>query len=198
MKADVCTPQVTLYTDFKKEHSELSFEAMKEEVAATLAMTGLQLQWRSLSQPESTSGELAVVTFTGKCRMNDVLLPHSESGPLGWTYIEDGHTSPFSKVDCDRIREFINPLVAGAGRDDREALLGRALGRVLVHELYHVFSDSRRHASRGLRKAFFTARDLLRDHPRLDEKDVNTLRQGKLRRLFERKQRAQVLPSSCQ
>jgi hypothetical protein len=198
MKADVCTPQVTLYTDFKEEHSKLSFEAMKKEVAANLAMTGLQLQWRSLSQPESTSGELVVVTFTGKCRMNDLLLPHSESGPLGWTYIEDGHTSPFSKVDCDRIREFINPLVAGAGRDDREALLGRALGRVLVHELCHVFSDSRGHASRGLRKAFFTAPYLLLGHPRLDEKDVNTLRQGKLRRLFERKQRAQVLPSSCQ
>jgi hypothetical protein len=144
MKADVCTPQVSLYTDFKNEHSKLSFEAMKEEVAANLAVTGLQLQWRSLSasQPESTSGELVIVSFTVKCRMNEQLLSRSESGPLGWTYIEDGHTSPFSKVDCDRIREFINPLVAGAGRDDREALLGRVLGRVLVHELCHVFSDS--------------------------------------------------------
>jgi hypothetical protein len=96
MKADVCTPQVSLYTDFKNEHSKLSFEAMKEEVAANLAVTGLQLQWRSLSasQPESTSGELVIVSFTVKCRMNEQLLSRSESGPLGWTYIEDGRDGP--------------------------------------------------------------------------------------------------------
>jgi hypothetical protein len=173
---------------------------MKEEVGATLAAAGLQVQWRSLriSQPEITSGDLVVVSFTGKCRMNDLFLPHVESGPLGWTYVEDGHTSPFSNVDCDRIRAFINPLVADAGWDDREALLGRALGRVLVHELYHVFSDSKGHASQGLCSALFTARYLLLGHARLYEKDVSTFRNGELRRLFGRKHIAQVLPSSCQ
>ena len=152
MDGSVCVPPVTLYTDFAKDHSELSFEAMKEEVAAALAVAGLQVQWRPLrsSRGESTPGDVVVLSFTGKCRMNDLFLPRVESGPLGWTYMEDGHISPFSSVDCDRIRKFINPLVTGAGPDDRETLLGRALGRVVVHELYHVFSDSRGHASQGL------------------------------------------------
>lgn len=196
MKAGVCAPPVILYTDFEKEHSTLSFEAMKEEVAAIMAPTGLQLEWRFLNQTESTLGELVVVSFTGRCRMNDLPLPRAESGPLGWTYMADGHTSPFSHVDCNRVRGFINPLVAGARWEEQETLLGRALGRVLVHELYHVFSDNKRHASRGLRKAFCTARDLLLGHPRLDEKDVNTLRNGKFHRLFEAKH--EVLPGGCQ
>ena len=200
MKGGVCTPPVTLYTDFKEDHSQRSFEAMKEEVGTTLAAAGIQVQWRSLriSQSEITSGDLVVVSFTGKCRMNDLFLPRVESGPLGWTYVEDGHTSPFSNVDCDRIRAFINPLIPDTGRDDREALLGRALGRVLVHELYHVFSDSRGHASQGLCSGLFTARYLLLDHARLDEKDVSTFRNGELRRLFGRKHIAQAPPGGCQ
>ena len=196
VQAGVCALPVILYTDFKKEHSELSFEAMKEEVAAIMAPAGVQFQWRSVSQTESTPGELVVVSFTGRCRMNDLLLPHPEPGPLGWTYMADGHTSPFTHVDCDRVREFINPLVAGAGWDQRETLLGRALGRVLVHELYHVFSDSNRHASRGLRKASCTARDLLAEPQGLDSKDVNTLRHGKFHRLFQTESQPQ--PGGCQ
>jgi len=200
VKASVCSPLVTLYTLFNNEHSELSFEAMKEEVAAILAPTGLQLEWRPLTvtPQESSADEVVVVSFIGKCRMNDLSLRHAEPGSLGWTNLADGHTRPFSVVDCERIRKLINPLLAGVKRGDREALLGRALGRVLAHELYHVFSDSRRHASRGLCKASFTARDLLLDHPRLDEKDVDTLRKGKLSRLFRPKTAlAQALPSRC-
>ena len=114
-----------------------------------------------------------------------------DSGDLGWSYSRDGHVTPFTDVDCDRVRQFINSAVVHTKWADRDVILGRALGRVLAHELYHIFADSRQHARNGLAKAFFTPRDLLSDHFTLEEKDANTLRNGKLRGLLE-----QDLPAS--
>jgi hypothetical protein len=195
IKTIVRTPPVILYANFKGEHSEISFKAMREEVDAIMGPIGLHFEWRSI--PASSTGgfsnELVVVSFTGRCRMDNAFLPRVESGALGWTYLLDGHASSFSVVDCDRIRQFINPVVAAVRWEDRDGMLGRALGRVLVHELYHVFSDSKRHASRTLVRAFYTPHELVFDHPRLDEKDVDTLRNGRLHGLLEPKRAAQML-----
>jgi len=193
MTVGTCTPPVTVYTHFEQEYSVRLMETVKEEVRSIMAPVGLQLEWRSIEAHASSalSSELAVVSFKGKCRMDDLLLPPVDSGDLGWSYSRDGHVTPFTDVDCDRVRQFINSAVVHTKWADRDVILGRALGRVLAHELYHIFADSRQHARNGLAKAFFTPRDLLSDHFTLEEKDANTLRNGKLRGLLE-----QDLPAS--
>jgi hypothetical protein len=39
--------------------------------------------------------------------------------------------------------------------------MGRALGRVLAHELYHIFANTTRHAADGVGKPAYSVADLL-------------------------------------
>jgi hypothetical protein len=45
----------------------------------------------------------------------------------------------------------------------REFLYGRAMGRVVAHELYHILSNEPGHEEGGVAKPFFTTRDVLAD-----------------------------------
>lgn len=62
-----------------------------------------------------------------------------------------------------------------------DAMLGRALGRVLAHELGHLLLALNRHRSSGLMRASFKHRDLADNRGRpfkLSSKDVERLREG--------------------
>ena len=48
--------------------------------------------------------------------------------------------------------------------------LGRALGRVLAHELYHIFANTTKHARAGIAKSCYTAPELLADEFHLTER----------------------------
>ena len=45
----------------------------------------------------------------------------------------------------------------------REFLYGRAMGRVVAHELYHILSNEPGHDEDGVAKPSFTTRDVLAD-----------------------------------
>jgi len=77
---------------------------------------------------------------------------------LGFTYIMGGEPSPFSNIECDRVR---SSLGAQPGRGD--LAFGRALGRVLAHELHHVIDRTRRHTAAGYTRKSLTAADLVAD-----------------------------------
>jgi hypothetical protein len=67
--------------------------------------------------------------------------------------VSDGAILPFSDVDCDRIRSFVRQGLMAKDRDDREEAFGRSVGRVLAHDLYHIFANTARHGSWGVGKA---------------------------------------------
>ena len=148
---------------------------------------GLQFAWRDLRSSTGTevSVELVVVSFKGTCQMTDSFAPGGENGALGWTHMSDGTVLPFSDVDCDKIRRFIASQVLSFDPQQREIVYGRAMGRVLAHELYHVFSNTTRHAAWGVAKAFYTAHDLVSDEFHFQEKDNRALRAGKLRAVLQ-------------
>jgi hypothetical protein len=98
--------------------------------------------------------------------------------------MSDGTILPFSDVDCDKIRRFIGPEVRSLTSADRDIAYGRAMGRVLAHELYHVFTNTTRHASWGVAKAFYTSKDLVSDKFQFQEKDTTALWSGKLKLLL--------------
>ena len=61
--------------------------------------------------------------------------------------------------------------------------LGRALGRVLAHEIGHVVLAAAKHQSRGLMRASFVAEDLIRPQRwsyTLSEAEVARLREREL------------------
>ena len=76
-------------------------------------------------------------------------------GALGWTHVSDGAILPFSEIDCDRIREFVQKELLYWKPAEREEVLGRAMARVVAHELYHIFANTPHHGSDGVAKAAY-------------------------------------------
>jgi hypothetical protein len=180
------TPPVTVYTTFQNGRSELVFEHMKAELAAIMEPIGLWFEWRSLdgNGGNEVSVELVVVTMKGHCSMDAVLPPTGTIGPLGWTHMSDGDVLPFCDLDCDRVRKFIHPMLIGVSQPERDRKLGQALGRVLAHELYHIFANTTRHASGGVAKPYYTAVELVSNHFNFESKESRTLREVKVRNLL--------------
>lgn len=174
---------IGIYMSFDAAHSDRAVTAMRQEVEALTKPSGFHLQWRLLSarRSEEAFSDLMVVKFHGACTMEGIQLvfselgPETDGGPLGFTRTSDGHVLPFSELECGRIRRSIAPLAIGNNGDEREALLGRAMGRVLAHELFHVFAGTSKHGSEGVAKTSYTRKDLLADGFAFAAKDARRL-----------------------
>lgn len=174
---------ITLYTQFQEAPTEAVLEALQDEVTTIMAPIGLHFEWRDLAKTagHEVSAELAVVTFKGRC--NTVgLTPHDKfEGALGWTHISDGQILPFTDVACDRVRDFVQAGLATYHMEDRDEKYGRALGRVLAHELYHIFANTMRHGSTGVAKESYSVQDLLTDDFQFQTRETRMLQTSRLR-----------------
>ena len=165
---------IALYTNFQQEQaSETLLTAMQEELSGIMAPMGLRFEWRSMKDANGSNvaAELAVVTFKGHCDSARVSPRRAESGPLGWTHISEGAILPFADVDCDGIRSFLQSGLLGIRPADREEWFGRALGRVIAHELYHILANTQHHGSEGVGKAAYSVQNLLSDDFQFGEKE---------------------------
>jgi hypothetical protein len=164
----------TLYTEFHQQPPAAVLAALQDEVASIMEPMGFRFEWRSLSENQGSevSAELAVVSFKGRCDAAG-LAPHSVSpGALGWTHISDGAILPFSDVDCDGIRGFLGKQLLNYSQQERVEVFGRALGRVLAHELYHIFANTTRHGSEGVGKPMYTVQDLVSTDFRFEDREA--------------------------
>jgi hypothetical protein len=162
---------LTIYTHFAHPASSNTLGHMKTELDAIMLPFNLRLDWRSL---ESAGGhdivaEVVVINFQGACQAEGLLTGGASMGPLGSTHIVDGEVLPYADVNCDRIRELMQPNLAVSHPAERESLLGRAMARVLAHELYHVLVHTTRHASHGIAKATYTRAELAAERLLFDE-----------------------------
>lgn len=172
---------VTLYTDFQQSVPPAVLETLRSEVDAIMSPMGLRFDWRQLSdfRPERVSAAVAVAHFEGHCDVNGLVMRGNQLGSLGWTEISDGAILPFTHVDCERVRTFLQTTLLGYSPQNRERALGRALGRVLAHELYHVYGDTPKHTASGVAKEKYSVEDLLAANFQFHEKQTRALRNGK-------------------
>jgi hypothetical protein len=129
---------------------------------------------------ETVSAAVTVAHFEGRCDVSGLLMRTNQPGSLGWTEVSDGTILPFTHVDCERVRTFLQTALLGFRPQDRERAYGRALGRVLAHELYHVFGDTPKHASSGAAKQNYSVEDLLAAGFRFHEGQTRALRGSKI------------------
>ena len=97
----------------------------------------------------------------------------AESGPLAFTHSSDGHILPFSEVECDRVRASIHS--ATGRRPLSDLVMGRALARVLAHELYHVLARTSAHAHVGLTKPSLSGLELTSERLELSPSDLHRI-----------------------
>jgi hypothetical protein len=162
----LCGADLTVVLDFEATHSARSVAEMKAETEKLLRASGVSVDWRTTDG--FVTGEsfpkLAVVKFKGQCELTRFAPPAPESGaPLGFTYRIDGRITPFSEVECDRVRGTLGEAHITAAAEERDLLYGRALGRVLAHELFHILSGSNAHAKHGVMQRCLSAAELVGD-----------------------------------
>jgi hypothetical protein len=185
----VAAPLVSLYTSFQQTAPGTVVEALRTEVDAVMAPMGMHFEWRSLAgaRGNETVAELAVVTFRGRCDASGLMARPPQSGPLGWTHVSDGVILPFSDIDCDRIRLFLQRDLLFVRADEREEMFGRAVARVLAHELYHIFAHTTHHAPDGVAKSTYTVQELLSGNFQFEERDAAALHTSSVRTISAEK-----------
>ncbi len=175
-----------IYTEFRSTPTQAVETSMESEMAALVSPIGLDVEWRSLAAPRygESSSALVVVTFTGTCEAVRLQPHRAVGGALAWTHISDGVILPFVDIDCDRLHDLLQAKLLQSDARKRDQLLGRALARVLGHELYHVFAETRHHEKGGVAQPAFTDSELLSDDFNFGEKEFRTLSTSKLRALL--------------
>ena len=156
---------VTLILQFDGRHSEQSVGEMKRELQNIMRGSGTELNWRNFADVSASESfpSLVVVTFHGNCDMRPFTSAASDGGmALGYSHVSDGEVIPFADVECDRIRRELRS-VHGAITAGDDRMLGRALGRVLAHELHHIIDRTRTHERTGLFRKSLSPQDLTAD-----------------------------------
>jgi hypothetical protein len=167
---------VTLILQYDHAYSPRSLDAMKREVASIVAGAGIKIDWRLRADVRSSDSfeNLVVVRFHGSCNMQSIL--PDERGYYAFTHVTDGEVLSFSEIECDKVSSSIGPAMSRAQWRRRDSILGRALGRVLVHELFHMLANTERHAGEGVTRPALSAAQLIAGRLKMTCADLERLR----------------------
>ena len=72
-----------------------------------------------------------------------------------------GAVLPIAEVQCDSVRRFIAADLGRTRSEQRDEILGRALGRVISHELYHILLRTTQHGREGIARPAQSSSDLV-------------------------------------
>jgi hypothetical protein len=171
---------LTVILDFKGPFSQASLKEMKRESGLVLQSSGVQLDWRMLGEdPYASYSDLVIMTFRGTCKYEpaapiDIV---DELGPLAMTHSVDGEIQPFGEVNCDRVVNSARTAMLGADYARADLLIGRAMGRVVTHELVHMITKSAEHGTAGVEKSSLSGRQLIAGELPLSAFDIDRVKQ---------------------
>ena len=169
---------LTVVLDFKGPHSRASVKEMKRESGLILGASGILLDWRMMGEDSTESNnDLAVMTFKGACEYGVGARSYNETGPLAITRMTDGDILPFGEVDCDRVFGSARDAISASdGYVEGNLLIGRAMGRVVAHELVHMLTKSGRHGTKGVEKPALSSTQLITGRLPLSAFDIDRLK----------------------
>jgi hypothetical protein len=167
---------VTVVLKFEDAYSKSSLDEMKREFERT-TKGSMPVQWRLRDQmPAEISGDLVMVTFRGRCVIDSVPPPlYDETGPLAWTSTTDGAPLPFGQISCDHVRNAVLRALWGGDFSHADQLFGRALGRVLAHEFYHMRAKTTVHAAAGATKRALSGAQLIVENFTVDDQSIEKM-----------------------
>jgi len=168
---------LTIVFRFDGPYSGKSLLEMKRELGTILQDSGILIDWRDQGDVAASDSfpNLVVVKFRGKCRMEPVPYLYDERGPLAFTYSTDGAVLPFSEIECDKVRSSLRAAMWGGDYKRSDILFGRALARVLAHELYHVLAKTHSHAGQGIAEKSLSGVQLISERLQLNQAELNQM-----------------------
>lgn len=174
---------VGIFMQFDSLPGSASLAAMEREVEEIMKPSGLALDWLLAkdNRGDRPFGGLVFLRFKGSCKA-DSFQPVNAFGSagdvraLGSTAVSEGRVLPFTEVQCDQVRRALAYLRPATGFAERQSALGRALGRVVAHELYHIFARTTGHSAGGLAGPEQSLEDLVSDRElRFQRKDAQAI-----------------------
>jgi hypothetical protein len=142
----------------------------QSELSSQMRTIGVRIIWWNpgQGQPQPAVSRLIIADFNGVCSSlsasPDEAFAASNLPPLASTSVSDGIILPFAHVDCSALEQLVGPVLAAQPVSRREHLFGRAIGRLLAHEVYHIVAQTADHAQAGIAKEHFSTKDLLAEH----------------------------------
>jgi hypothetical protein len=129
--------------------------SMKVEFASLMEPLGYGTTWRTLlmRRNEGEEGQLIVVKLIGDCSTTAPATRVSSGMPIANVQEVDGRILPFIDVHCGVLTGMLQPALKDLPAYQQRWLLGRAIARVLVHEVYHITVQTHDHREKGLAKA---------------------------------------------
>jgi len=170
---------LTVILDFRGIHSDPSIREMERESGSILKATGLKLDWRLKSQARGEIySDLVVMQFDGSCKFDPAPRIYDETGPLALTRTTNHQIQSFGEVDCDHVAESARRAMQSGDYRQADMLVGRALGRVVTHELVHMLTHSAEHGRTGVFEAALSGKQLIAPTLSLEAMDVDRLMSG--------------------
>jgi hypothetical protein len=153
---------LAVIVDAAENFSPQAWQSMQSESERLAAQSGLPL--RFVQKPLAAGqvfADLVQFRFHGKCAMDSFPALLDERGPYAWAFTAGDDVLSFGAVDCAKVRERIKTALHGADYARADELLGRALARILAHELYHIAANTRGHAKSGIVRHALTPQELI-------------------------------------
>jgi hypothetical protein len=150
-----------LYFAHAQSIDAVSAEMARREMQRLLAPAGVELVW---NQGDREVARAIVATFDDSCAFDT--LPARPSGEAAGVALAEssvsssGRVFPYFHVNCSRLIRTLTPALQPLNLPLRRVVFGRALGRVMAHEVYHILSQRKDHDATGVGKASFTLEDL--------------------------------------
>jgi hypothetical protein len=167
--ADAAPTEFTIVLDFEVQHSEEAVAVMKRETAFIMKPAGFVFDWRLRDEVGHDSfPNLILVKLRGECQISPSLPPHSVRGPLAWSHTTRTTVMRFADIQCDAVSGLVSPADS--------VLFGRALGRVLAHELWHILGNTFAHGENGIAQPSLSAEQLISGRLDLDPVDLERFR----------------------
>jgi hypothetical protein len=167
--ADAPSTKLTIVLDFEGQHSEESVAEMKRETASILKPAGFVFDWHLRNEAGHDSyPNLIFVKLRGGCLLDPSLRPHPVRGTLASSHTTQTAVMRFADIQCDAVSSLVGPADS--------LLFGRALGRVLAHELWHILGNTFAHGENGIAQRALSAEQLVSGRLDLDPADLERFR----------------------
>jgi hypothetical protein len=161
------TGSLALYTGKADGLDDSAIRSAQHELDRLLTPAGIDIVWRAISTRTSDEqfDRVVVVSFDGSCSPPDAAAPFGKFQDsritLADSSVSNGDVLPFIRVDCTNLIHILAPALRPMSAKERNAAFGRALGRVMAHELYHIVGETTLHQNKGVAKASLSVQDLI-------------------------------------
>lgn len=177
-----CISDGLLLCNFQQELSPAVREVLKEELAAiVIPIRGAgRLAFPQRSGARAMAQRSRECDFQGALCGGESLAASPAPMGVGQTQVIDGRVIPYADVHCDEIRAALGAELVSAAPGRRSLVFGRAISRVVTHELHHILTKTTGHGAGGMTKWSYTAQDLVSDQFRFVDREVEQPRRALL------------------